>query len=509
MTATIDTVAPVGDSFLAKWADIAALGSAAAVLSWDQETQMPPKGQATRSHSLSVLAGLHHDKLTDPALLDAIDTAATAARASGDTALLDQTIAARRDVTRALAVPGDLARRTAELQSRALGIWQQARRDDDFAAFAPLLGEVVAITKERADALVDAGLGATRYDALLDDYEPGATEEQLVPLFADLRSELTPLVKAVADSGVTVDESPARGAFSDHAQLELGRTVAAAIGYDFDAGRIDRSAHPFTTGFGQGDVRITWRSDPNDLRPGLFGIMHECGHAMYEQGLPDSYVRTPLGEAASLGIHESQSRLWENQVGRSREFWTWALPHLHEYLPETAGVTLDGLFPALHTVTPSAVRVEADETTYNLHIIARFEMEQLLMAEAIEVEDLPEVWNSTYQELLGIRPPSDADGVMQDIHWAMGAFGYFPTYLLGNLIAAQLFDAATDAIDDLPGRIAVGDFAPLLDWLRANVHRHGRRLAAPEIVASATGRALSTEPFLAQLRDAATEIYGI
>lgn len=509
MTATIDTVATLGETFLAKWADITALGSAAAVLSWDQETQMPPKGQATRSHSLSVLAGLHHDKLTDPSLLDAIDAASTEAHATGDATLIDQTIAARRDVIRALAVPGDLARRSAELQSRALGTWQQARHDDDFAAFAPLLSEVVAITKEQADALVAAGLGATRYDVLLDGYEPGATEEQLVPLFADLRNELAPLVKAVADSGVTIDESPAHGEFPDDAQLALGRTVAAAIGYDFDAGRIDRSAHPFTTGFGQGDVRITWRSDPGDLRPGLFGIMHECGHAMYEQGLPDPYVRTPLGEAASLGIHESQSRLWENQVGRSREFWTWALPHLHEHLPGTADVTVDGLFPALHTVTPSPIRVEADEATYNLHIIARFEIEQLLMSGAIEVDNLPEVWNSTYQELLGIRPPSDADGVMQDIHWAMGAFGYFPTYLLGNLIAAQLFDAATDAIDDLPGLISAGDFAPLLGWLRTNVHCHGRRVAAPEIVKRATGRPLSSQPFLVQLQDTASEIYGI
>jgi carboxypeptidase Taq len=509
MTAAIDTVASAGGTFLAKWADVAALGSAAAVLAWDQETQMPPKGQASRGHSLSVLAGLHHDKLTDPSLLDAIDLAAAEAKAAGDHTLIGQTAAARGDVTRALAVPGDLARRMAEVRSRALGSWQHARSDDDFAAFSPVLKEVVALTKERADAMVAAGIGATRYDALLDGYEPGATEEQLGPLFADLRDELAPLVQAVADSGVIVDESPAQGEFPDNAQLALGRTVATAIGYDFDAGRLDMSAHPFTTGFGQGDVRITWRSEPDDLRPGLFGIIHECGHAMYEQGLPDSYARTPLGQAVSLGMHESQSRLWENQVGRSRAFWTWALPHLHEHLPGTEGVTVDSLFSALHTVTPSPIRVDADEGTYNLHIIARFEIERLLMADDIEVDDLPEVWNTTHQELLGVRPSSDADGVMQDIHWAIGAFGYFPTYLLGNLIAAQLFDAASDAIDDLPGHISAGEFAPLLGWLRDNVHRHGRSIPAPDIIERATGRPLSSQAFLAYLRDTAAEVYGI
>ena len=497
------------DAFLAKWADIAALGSAAAVLSWDQETKMPPRGQASRGHSLSVLAGLYHDQLIDPALLESIDAAAAEAETTGDDTLAAQADTARRDVLRARAVPSALARRLAETQSRALGIWQQARSDDDFGAFAPVLDEVVSMVKEQADALVAAGLGGTRYDALLDGYEPGMTEAELAPLLGDLREELAPLVQAVADSNVVIDESPARGNFPEAAQLALGRTVAETIGYDFAAGRLDTSAHPFTTGFGPGDVRITWRAEPDDLRPGLFGIMHECGHAMYEQGLPAAYARTPLGEAVSLGIHESQSRLWENQVGRSRAFWTWALPLLHEHLPGTEQVTVDSMFPALHTVKPSPIRVEADEGTYNLHVIARFDIERLLMADEIDVADLPDIWNSTHRELLGISPPSDADGVLQDIHWAMGSFGYFPTYALGNLIAAQLFDAASDAIEDLPGRIAVGDFAPLLDWLRTNVHIHGRRLPAPEIVRLATGRPLSSEPFLAYLRATSAEVYGI
>ena len=230
---------------------------------------------------------------------------------------------------------------------------------------------------------------------------------------------------------------------------------------------------------------------------------------MYEQGLPGALARTPLGEAASLGIHESQSRLWENQVGRSRAFWEWALPHFHSAFPESSAVTVDSLFPALHTITPSAIRVEADEGTYNLHIVARFEIERQIVAGAVDVDDLPELWSDTYDELLGIRPTTVADGVLQDIHWAMGAIGYFPTYTLGNLVAAQLFDAATEAVDDLPGRIAAGDFEPLLAWLREHVHRHGRRLSADELVERATGAPLSSEPFLTHLRTTAREVYGI
>lgn len=495
------------DEFLARWADIAALGSAASVLGWDQETHMPPNGQATRGRTLSVLAGIHHERLTDPALADAIEAAGE--QANEGSTLAAQVDAARRDVIRASAVPSDLARTMAAVQSRALGAWQQAKADADFAAFAPVLSEVIALTIEQADALVDAGIADQRYDALLDGYEPGATEAQLSGLLGDLRAELSPLVKAVAESGVTVDESPARGTFPEPGQLALGRTVIEALGFDFDAGRLDASAHPFTAGFGPGDVRITWRSEPDDFRPGLLGMMHEAGHAMYEQGLPGDLAFTPLGEAASLGIHESQSRLWENQVGRSRPFWEWALPHFHAAFPASADVTVDALLPALHTITPSLIRVEADEGTYNLHIVARFEIERRIMAGDVDVHDLPELWDDTYDDLLGVRPASVADGVLQDIHWAMGAIGYFPTYTLGNLVAAQLFDAASGAIGDLPDHIAAGDFEPLLAWLREHVHAHGRRLSADELVERATGAPLSSTAFLAHLRTTAGEVYGV
>ena len=494
------------ETLLAKWADVTALGAAAAVLGWDQETKMPPKGQASRGHALSVLAGLHHDKLTDPALADAIEEAAAAV--GDDETLAAQVREARRDVVRARAVPGELARRLAETQSRSLGVWQQAKADDDFATFEPVLAEIIALTKEEAAALVAAGVAPQPYDALLDGYEPGATEAELAPLLTDLRDDLAPLVKAVAAGDVEIDESPVLGHFPRADQREFGVMVATALGYDFEAGRLDESAHPFTTGFGRGDVRITWRAELDDARPGLFGIMHEAGHAMYEQGLPAEHAGTPIGAAVSLGVHESQSRLWENQVGRSKEFWNWALPRYHDRFPDKRDVTVDAMHRALHTVTPSLVRVEADEATYNLHIVARFEIERQIMRGDVAVSELPELWANTYQELLGVRPTSASDGVLQDIHWAMGAIGYFPTYTLGNLIAAQLFDAATRQIDDLPGRISAGDFAPLLGWLRTNVHQHGRLLTADEIVERATGRPLSSRPFLDGLSATIAEVYG-
>ncbi|MEL6892874.1 MAG: carboxypeptidase M32 [Actinomycetota bacterium] len=494
------------DDVLTRWADITSIGAAAAVLSWDQETKMPPKGQASRGAALSTLAGLHHERLTDPALAEAL---ASAAGSELDEVAAAQIREAQREVTRASAIPGDLARRIAAHQSNALATWQRAKADDDFDAFAPALAETIALTKEQAAALVEAGIAERPYDALLDAYEPGSTEAELAPLLTALRDELAPLAKAAAASEVVVDESPTRGSFTDEQQEALGRTIAEAIGYDFEAGRLDASAHPFTTGFGPGDVRITWRPESDDFRPGLFGVMHEVGHAMYEQGLPTEWAGTPLGSAVSLGIHESQSRLWENQVGRSRAFWQWALPLLHEHLPTTSDVTVDQLFPALHTVTPSMTRVEADEATYNLHIVARFEIERRMIGEVIDVADLPELWNETYQELLGIRPSNDAEGVMQDIHWAMGGIGYFPTYTLGNLISAQLFDAASAALGGVEDQLAAGEFEPLLGWLRDNVHRHGRHLTAGEIVEQATGKPLSSDAFLSYLTANVADVYGI
>ena len=499
------------EQLLTLWGDVAALSAASAVLGWDQETQMPPKGLPARGRTMAALAGLVHAKLTDPALDDAI---AAVEAAPADDVAATQARLARRAVRRASAVPADLARAMAETQSRALGTWQQAKADDDVAAFAPDLAEIVRLTLEQADAYVAAGLADTRYDALVDEYEPGWTEAMLAPLLGAVRDELTPIVAAAVDSGIVVDTSVCGGVLPVDQQEAFGRFVAAHMGYDFDAGRLDTSAHPFTTGFAPTDVRITWRADDGDLRPGLFGIMHEAGHALYEQGLPVDLAGTPAGEAVSLGVHESQSRLWENLVGRSRSFWRWAMPHLVDHVPGAAvaqlpaGDRVDALWPALHTVQPSLIRVEADEATYNLHIAVRFELERRLIGGELDAGDLPGAWDDTYEALLGIRPTSAADGVLQDIHWAMGAFGYFPTYTLGNLAASQLFEAAAAALGDLDDQLAAGDLEGLLGWLRTNVHRHASTLDAPALIEQATGAPLTADAFMRHIRADVAEVYG-
>jgi carboxypeptidase Taq len=317
------------------------------------------------------------------------------------------------------------------------------------------------------------------------------------------------MVQAVAEEGTPIDESPWQVHADVAAQEAFARTVAAAQGYDFEAGRLDASAHPFSTGFGPGDVRITWRWDDHDLRPGLFGVMHEVGHALYEQGLPVELAGTPAGGAASLGVHESQSRLWENLVGRNRAFWVWAAPRLAAFVPATADTDPEQRWRALHTVVPSLIRVEADEATYNLHIAARFDVERALFAGELAVDDLRGAWDDAYERLLGIRPTGVADGVLQDIHWAMGAFGYFPTYSLGNLLASQLFEAMAADVDDLDGALASGDLSPILGWLRMHVHRHADTLEVGDLVERATGRPLSAEPLLAHLRADVEAVYGV
>ncbi len=505
-----DSAAPpvpaAAHELLARWADIAALHDAGAVLGWDQETVMPPKGQPGRGRVLSALAGLAHEKLTDPALAAAIEAAAAVAEPGSE--LAAQVREARRAVTRATAVPGDLARAKAEATSAALVTWQRARAEDDLAVFAPDLRRVIDLTMQEADAYVAAGIAATRYDALLDEFEPGMTEAMVAPLLADLRDELVGIVHAAVGRGVAVDESAVTGPFPVAGQEAFGREVATAMGYDFEAGRLDASAHPFTTGFGPGDVRITWRWADDDLRPGLYGVMHEAGHALYEQGLPPAWAGTPMGGAVSLGVHESQSRLWENLVGRSEAFWRWAHPRFVAHFPDRAGTTVDAIHPALHTVRPSLIRVEADEATYNLHIVARFEIERALFGGSLGVDDLRDAWDDTYEALLGVRPPSAADGVLQDIHWSMGAFGYFPTYTLGNLLAAQLFEAAGRELGDLDALMAAGDFPELLGWLRRNVHGHASRYPAPELVERATGAPLGADAFLRHLRATVEAVYG-
>jgi carboxypeptidase Taq len=494
-------------AFFERWAEIEDLDRASALLNWDQETHMPAKGQVARGQALATLAGLRHGKLVSKELEGALVALEEEAPPGSEAAAQART--ARREIARAVLTPAALAKRQAEAASRGLAAWQAARKAADFALFEPHLLELVALAREQGACLAPLTTSKRPYDALLDEYEPGATEAELVPLFADLSAALSPIVKAVAESGVVIDEDVLRGDYPEAAQLDFGRFVAARMGFDFEAGRIDAAPHPFCSAFDPRDVRLTWRWQVDDFRPGLYGIMHEAGHGLYEQGLPGSWSRTPLGHAASLGLHESQSRLWENLVGRSHAFWRWALPHFHERFPKQRHLRGEEIVRALHVVRPSLIRVEADEATYNLHVAARFGLERALFAGELEVADLPGAWDEAYGELLGIRAPSAAAGVLQDIHWAMGAFGYFPTYALGNLINAQLFRAAQAELGDLDQAMARGELAPLLAWLRERVHRHGRRLEAAEVVRRATGRPLAADDFLAHIESRVEENYGI
>ncbi len=494
-----------GERFLELWGEIADLGDAMGLLAWDQETLMPPRGHAARGKLQATLAGLRHEKLCAAELSAALERAAE--RVEPGSALAAQVREARRIVRRVTRTPQRLAREKAEAVTLGHAAWVEARSRADFALFEPALTRLVRLAREEASCLAEAG--ETRYDALLDEYEPGAREAELALLLGGLRRSLSPLVRAAAESGIVVDESPARGSFPEERQLAFARMVAGRFGFDFERGRIDPAPHPFCSGFGPEDVRLTWRWEAGDFRPGFFGVLHETGHGLYEQGLPAEWQRTPIGDAASLGMHESQSRLWENLVGKSRALWSWALPHFHRHFPGTRGLTVDSLWPALHTVTPSLIRVEADQGTYDLHICVRFELERALLAGELEVSDLPGAWDDGYAETLGIRPANAAEGVLQDIHWSMGAFGYFPTYTLGNLINAQLFRAARSELGDLDEAFACGEFAPLLAWLRAKVHRHGSFYAARELVERASGRPLSSADYLAQRRQAVEEVYGV
>jgi carboxypeptidase Taq len=494
---------PRAERFFALWQAGRDLRVASSILEWDQETLMPPRGAAARGRVLATLAAARHERLTAPELRAALeDFAAEVAPDSDDAAQADR---ARHEIDRASRIPAELASAEAAAQSAALVSWQAARAARDFSLFAPDLRRLLAIVREKAAAW--AGAQGRPYDALLDEFEPGTTEAALLPLFAGLRAELAPLIAQVAASGLVVDESAARGAFPPEAQRRFGEMAAAAIGFDFKAGRLDRAAHPFCSGFGPGDVRLTWRWQEDDFRPAFFGILHEAGHGLYEQGLPPAWEATPLGDAAGLGAHESQSRLWENAVGRTRGFWKWALRRWPEFFSAPAP-ELERLWPALHACRPSLIRVEADEATYNLHVIARFELERRLFSGALEVDELPAAWNAQYQDLLGIVPQHDGEGVLQDIHWAMGGFGYFPSYTLGNLMAAQLYAAAErDLGGGLETAFASGEFSPLHSWLHRHVHSHGRRRSSAELIRRATGADLSPAPLLSTLRARLHAIY--
>jgi len=488
-------------------APIEDLKAAAAVLRWDQETYMPDGGAEARAQQLSTLQSTAHERFvaeeTGELLDEAAETLDNPDPLDPDAALVRVT---RRDYERAVRVPSSLVAELSKARAEAQQAWRQARRNDDFSQFASHLERLVELSVEKAEAI---GYADEPYDALLTEYEPGRTTAEVASLFDALRDDLVPLVDAIAEAP-QVDDAVLRGTYPQSEQQSFGRSVIEDFGYDFDRGRQDVSAHPFTTSFSANDVRLTTRYDEKNVASALFSTIHEAGHGLYEQGIDPSLDRTPLADATSLSTHESQARLWENHVGRSRPFWRHYLPRLQDTFPDALGdAALEPFYRAINRVEPSLIRVEADEVTYHLHVMLRFELGRGLIDGTLSVNDLPERWNEAMDTYLGVVPDSDANGVLQDVHWSQGAFGYFPTYTLGTLTAAQLMEAIQDDLPSLSEQVADGRFDPLLDWLRTHVHRHGRTLTAPALLKRATGDTLSAAPWLRYAHEKFGALYDL
>ena len=491
--------------------ETAVLSSAGSVLQWDQETYMPEKAAPLRGEQLAAISGIVHERRTSPRVGELLAACEADAALAAEAAVAANLREIRRDYDRLTKLPASLVREISEAGSRAMHAWRDARERNDFPAFAPHLETMVRLNRERAQALGVPASGDP-YDALLDEFEPGMTVAEVRRTFDALRAGLAPLIRAVAESGVKPDTAWQRVRVPVERQEAFNRALVERMGFDPAAGRLDVSAHPFCDGFGPGDTRLTTRYAEDQFPSALSGTMHETGHALYEQNLPKGeFFGEPRGEAASTGIHESQSRMWENFVGRSRPFWEWAVPRIRETfgVAELDGWDVETAYRGVNVIAPSLIRIEADEATYNLHIMLRFDLERALFSGDLAVRDLPGAWNERFRADFGLDVPDDARGALQDIHWSMGAIGYFPTYTLGNLYAAQFWGAIRERMPELDEQIRRGEFSPLLEWLRANVFVHGRRYTAPELCERITGRPLSHEPLLRYLEAKVRDVYGI
>ena len=480
------------------------------LLGWDQETMMPPKGVTPRALQQATLSGVYHERLTQPRLGELLKRLAEPAADPGsgmtdvERALVRET---RRAHEREVKIPAELVKELARATSEAQATWVRARAESDWSLFRDDLERIMALKRRVAEHV---GYRGEPYDALLDEYEPGAEAAQLRTLFADLRRETVDLIGRVQRQGRPVDRGLLEREYDLDRQWSLSEESLRWIGFDLEAGRLDRSAHPFASHFAPSDVRLTTRLHQRDFGQAFFGTLHEGGHGLYEQGIGEAVQRSLIGGGVSLGVHESQSRLWENFVGRGLPFWRFALPKAAALFPEQlGGVDVEAFWRAANHVQPSPIRVEADEVTYNLHVVLRFELESALFSGQLKVDELPSAWNEKMQQLLGILPENDAVGVLQDIHWAFGLVGYFPTYTLGNVYAAQLWDAIGRDLPDRDARIEQGDMAPILAWLRERIHQHGGTYLPDELIRRATGAAPSADHLVRYLNQKYAAVYDL
>ena len=494
------------DELLERLRDIDLIGQIGGLVSWDQEVLMPPKAASLRAEQLAWISKTGHQRLTNPRIGELLD-ALEVTDGLNDVQTANVRLA-RESYDKATKLPTEFVEEMAKHRSKAQISWSEARAKDDFSIFRDDLAKSIDLARRKADYL---GYDELRYDALLDIYESGLTVARVDPLFAGLRDNVAPLIKAVVESGNRPDISWVEdNSWEQPGQEALSQGVSEAIGFDFSAGRRDASTHPFCGGPNPDDVRWTTRYSESDPFGSLYGSMHETGHGTYEQGRRRDLDFQPAGEANGLGVHESQSRLWENQIGRSREFCEWALPMWQKHFPQNMdGVDSESLWQAVNLVEPSLIRVEADEATYNMHIMIRYEIEKKLIAGDLEIDDLPDAWDDMYEEFLGIRAPNRTLGVLQDIHWSMGAFGYFPTYTLGNLYSAQLLAAARKDLPDHDEQMRCGEFGPLLDWMREHVHQRGSILEPADLIEEATGNPPSPDAFVDYLKDKVERLYGV
>jgi len=501
--------APAYDQLMAISREAGLLGSVDGLLGWDQETMMPPGAAEHRAQQLALLARLRHERLASPAVGDLLAECEASIDQTADTIEAANLQALRHDHDRAVRLPASLVEEIAATASTAQHAWAEARTNNAFAQFRPWLEKTVELCRQKA-ACYGWAEGGEPWDALAEDYEPGCTAAAVAEVFLPLRDRLRTLLEEIASSPTKPSGQLDAIDLPETEQMGFCRDIAKAIGFDFNRGRLDTSTHPFCGGSHCDDVRLTTRFHPAMVTDAISSTMHEAGHGMYEQGLLYEHVGTPCGESVSLGIHESQSRLWENQVGRSEAFWRWAAPRLAAHFGTAVeGIDARAAYESANRVAPGLIRVEADEATYNMHVMIRFELERALLTGDLPVAGLPAAWNATSREYLGVEVPDDRRGCLQDIHWSMGALGYFPTYTLGNLYAAQFFEAACAALPGLVEGFADGQFAPLLAWLREQIHQHGRRYSPAELCKRVTGKPLSPDPLMRHLSAKLRPLYDL